>query len=285
MRVHGGATAVDERSSDEPGFAAKSGLALEEKAAIAAAAARLVQPGASVALSAGTTTYQVASQLVDVENLTVVTNSPPAADLLHSNPAAGRTVVLTGGTRTPSDALVGPVAVKALLDLHVDTLILGVHGLDERAGLTTPNLAEAETNQALVASARRLVVVADHTKWNVVGLAGIAPLERVDVLVTDAGLPKEARRALAAIVGELVVVDVPTRAARRHERRPPHRDTRPGCAARSAGCYDGREIIYYDDTAPYVDGEATRELHDPRPPAEPSPRGADALRPARAARG
>ncbi|KQX70012.1 DeoR/GlpR family DNA-binding transcription regulator [Angustibacter sp. Root456] len=210
VRVHGGATAVDERSSDEPGFAAKSGLALEEKAAIAAAAARLVHPGASVALSAGTTTYQVASQLVEVENLTVVTNSPPAADLLHSNPAAGRTVVLTGGTRTPSDALVGPVAVKALQDLHVDTLVLGVHGLDERAGLTTPNLAEAETNQALVASARRLVVVADHTKWNVVGLAGIAPLERVDVMVTDAGLPQEARRTLAAIVGELVVVDVPT---------------------------------------------------------------------------
>jgi DeoR/GlpR family transcriptional regulator of sugar metabolism len=210
VRVHGGATAVDERSTEEPGFAAKSGLALEEKAAIAARAAQLVAPGASVALSAGTTTYQVASQLVAVENLTVVTNSPPAADLLHSQPAPGRTVVLTGGTRTPSDALVGPVAVKALQDLHVDTLILGVHGIDERAGLTTPNLAEAETNQALVASARRVVVVADHTKWSVVGLAGIAALDRVDVLVTDAGLPAEARRALAGLVGELVVVDVPT---------------------------------------------------------------------------
>ncbi len=208
LRVHGGATAVDGRSSEEPGFAAKSGLALAEKLAIATAAARLVGPGASVALSAGTTTYAVARELLGVEDLTVVTNSPPVADLLHDSPAAGRTVVLTGGTRTPSNALVGPVAVRALEGLHVDTLILGVHGIDERAGITTPNLAEAETNQALVASARRVVVVADHSKWNVVGLARIAPLDRIDVLVTDAGLPRSAWRALDGVVGEIVVAEV-----------------------------------------------------------------------------
>lgn len=208
VRVHGGATAVGAHSTEEPGFAAKSGLAQEEKAAIAAAAARLVGPGASVALSAGTTTYAVARELLGVENLTVVTNSPPAADLLHEQPAPGRVVVLTGGTRTPSDALVGPVALRALEDLHVDTLILGVHGIDEHAGVTTPNLAEAATNRALVRCAKRIVVVADHTKWNVVGLASIAPLDRVDVLVTDSGLPQEARRALVGTVGELVVVPV-----------------------------------------------------------------------------
>lgn len=208
LRVHGGATAINERSSDEPGFAAKSVLALAEKSAIAEAAARLILPGASVALSAGTTTYAVAQQLVDVADLTVVTNSPPVADLLHERPAPGRTVVLTGGTRTPSNALVGPVAVRALSDLHVDTLVLGVHGIDERFGVTTPNLVEAETNQALVASARRVVVVADHSKWNVVGLAGIAPLDRVDILVTDSGLPAKTRRTLAGLVGELVVAEV-----------------------------------------------------------------------------
>jgi DeoR/GlpR family transcriptional regulator of sugar metabolism len=207
LRVHGGATAVRGHSSEEPGFAAKSMLAKAEKATIARAAARLVGPGASVALSAGTTTYRVARELVHVEDLTVVTNSPPVADLLHENPAPGRTVVLTGGIRTPSNALVGPVAVKSLDGLHVDTLVLGVHGIDERAGVTTPNLVEAETNQALVASARRFVVVADHTKWGVVGLAGIAQLERIDVLVTDSGLPRSVRRTLTSLVGELVIAD------------------------------------------------------------------------------
>ena len=98
-------------------------------------------------------------------DLTVVTNSPPVAELLHDRGGDDLTVILTGGVRTPSNALVGPVAVAALRTLHVDTLFLGVHGIDERAGLTTPNLVEAETNRALVACARRVVVCADHSKW------------------------------------------------------------------------------------------------------------------------
>ena len=95
--------------------------------------------------------------------------------------------MLTGGARTRSDALVGPVALAALRDLHVDWLFLGVHGMDQRAGLTTPNLGEADTDRALIASAQRVVVVADHSKWDVVGLAAIAPIADIDILVTDDG--------------------------------------------------------------------------------------------------
>jgi DeoR/GlpR family transcriptional regulator of sugar metabolism len=212
-RVHGGATAISARS-DEPGFSAKSQMALPQKEAIARAAAALVAPGSSVAISAGTTTHAVASALVDVPGLTVVTNSLPVAQVLHEawcgpdgTSAVGGSVVLTGGERTPSDALVGPVAVAALRSLHVDTLLLGVHGVDAEAGLTTPNLVEGETNRALVAAARHVVVVADSSKWHVVGLAGIARLEDVDVLVTDDGLPPAARELLAARVGRLVVAE------------------------------------------------------------------------------
>ena len=69
--------------------------------------------------------------------------------------------------------------------MHVDLLFMGVHGMAERGGFTTPNLLESETNRALVRSARRLVVVADHTKWGIVGLSTIAALGEADVLVTD----------------------------------------------------------------------------------------------------
>lgn len=89
--------------------------------------------------------------------------------------------------------------------LHVDLLILGTHGVSERAGLTRANLAEAQTNRALVASARRVAVVADHTKWGVVGLSGFAILDEIDWFVTDDGLAAEARSVLAEAVGELVV--------------------------------------------------------------------------------
>ncbi len=77
--------------------------------------------------------------------LTVVTNSIPVADVFHRAGRPDQTVVLTGGMRTPSDALVGPVAVAAIRSLHVDMLFLGVHGMSDRAGFTTPNLMEAET--------------------------------------------------------------------------------------------------------------------------------------------
>ncbi|MGW0081008.1 DeoR/GlpR family DNA-binding transcription regulator [Streptomyces sp. NPDC003393] len=198
-KVHGGAVPVVEASTHEPGFEAKSGLELTAKEDIARAAARQVAPGTAIALSGGTTTYALAHQLVDVPDLTVVTNSVRVADVFHSaQRASGQrqgaaTVVLTGGVRTPSDSLVGPVADQAIAALHFDMLFLGVHGISAEAGLSTPNLAEAETNRRLVQSARRVVVVADHTKWGVVGLSSFATLDRVDTLVTDAGLPAEAR--------------------------------------------------------------------------------------------
>jgi len=216
-RVHGGATAISGRSAEEPGFAAKSGLQTLEKQAIAAAAATLVHPGDSVALSAGTTTYAIAQELRSVPDLTVVTNSVPAADLLHSAARKDLTVVLTGGVRTPSDALVGPVAVAALRTLHVDWLFLGVHGIDERAGLTSPNLEEAETNRALIASARQTVVTADSTKWGVVGLASMARLDDVDIVVSDDGLDVDAQRAVSSRAGRLMVTPHPRHDDERRE--------------------------------------------------------------------
>lgn len=215
-RVHGGAVAIghpggssaQQPSSDEPGFAAKSTLMLGAKTAIAARAAELVTPGAAIGLSAGTTTVALARRLRGIPDLTIVTNSIPAAQVLGESAASSRhTVVLTGGIRTPSEALVGPIAVAALRGLHVDLLFLGVHGMDARAGLTTPNLVEAETNRALIDSARRVCVLADHTKWGVVGLGSIVDLDAVDALITDAGLPGHAAEILRDRIADVVLAE------------------------------------------------------------------------------
>ncbi|MFV2119241.1 DeoR/GlpR family DNA-binding transcription regulator [Streptomyces sp. Act-28] len=215
-KVHGGAVPVAEARTHEPGFEVKSALEPGAKEDIARAAAAMVAPGSAIALSGGTTTYAVARRLLDVPDLTVVTNSVRVADVFHSAPApepggAARpgtaTVVLTGGVRTPSDALVGPVADQAIGTLHFDVLFLGVHGVSVEAGLSTPNLAEAETNRRLVRSARRVVVVADHTKWGKVALSSFARLEDVDTLVTDAGVSDEVRAAMAEHLPGLVVAD------------------------------------------------------------------------------
>jgi DeoR/GlpR family transcriptional regulator of sugar metabolism len=213
-KVHGGATAIVERSTDEPGFEAKSSRQRREKEAIARYAATRVRPGSAIGVSAGTTTHALAPYLCDVPGITVVTNSIPVADVLYRTGRADQTVVLTGGLRTPSDALVGPFAVSAIRELHLDLIFMGVHGMDARSGFTTPNLMEADTNRALVAAGRRLVVLADHSKWEMVGISSIADLADADLLITDDGLEKEAREVLAAAVGELVVVEPDVRAVR-----------------------------------------------------------------------
>jgi DeoR/GlpR family transcriptional regulator of sugar metabolism len=213
-KVHGGATARRALSTDEPGFDAKSERQFKEKEAIALAAAAMVAPGQAIALGAGTTTWRLAHHLLDVPELTVVTNSIQVADVLHRAQRPDQTVVLIGGVRTPSDALVGPVAVTALQSLHVDVLFTGAHGMTADAGLTTPNLLEAETNRALIGCAERLVVIADHTKWGVRGLSRFARLQEAHALICDSGLPAEARSVVGELVGELVLAPAGRRGAR-----------------------------------------------------------------------
>jgi len=179
-----------------------------EREAIAAHAASMVAPGTTVSVSAGTTTAALAQHLIDVPGLTVVTNSLTVASVFRRSDNLARTVVLTGGIRTPSGALAGPVAEAALAALNVDLCFLDVYGFSHRTGFTASDLLEAAVNRRLVASARRVVVLADHTKWERVGIATIAALGEADTLVTDSGLVKSAVVVLSEQVGELVVVPV-----------------------------------------------------------------------------
>jgi DeoR/GlpR family transcriptional regulator of sugar metabolism len=208
QKVHGGAV-LGSHVTEEPGFEAKSSLAQPAKQAIATRAAELIDPGTAIALSAGTTTWGLGKHVAAIQGLTIVTNSTTVADTISGHEANKQTVILTGGVRTPSAALVGPVADATIRSLHFDQLFLGVHGMDAHAGFTTPNLAEAETNRALIARAREVIVVADSSKWGTVGLADFGPLSVADVLITDDGLSADARAAISDAVGELIVVPYP----------------------------------------------------------------------------
>jgi DeoR/GlpR family transcriptional regulator of sugar metabolism len=206
-KVHGGAARLGDRTSFEPGFDVKQTRQRDEKQSIAERALELVQPNSAIGLTAGTTTWTFARQLHGVANLTVVTNAPSTAQTLYQMPDIS--VVLTGGIRTPSDALVGPLATSALATLSIDVLFLGVHGMDAGLGFSTPNMAEAEINRAFIESARRIVVLADHTKWGTRGLAQIAPLDRADVVISDAALSVEARQTFENLGVDVVLVPPP----------------------------------------------------------------------------
>jgi DeoR/GlpR family transcriptional regulator of sugar metabolism len=214
VKVHGGATALPNPQTDDPGLETRLHRRLREKRAIAESARALVRPGQVIGLSAGTTTLRLAQALADVPSITVVTNSVEIASALRRDVRLDITVVLTGGVVVSRDTLVGPLAAAAASSIHLDVLFLGVHGMAEDAGFTSPDLLETEIDRTFIASADKVVVVADHTKWGVRGLSRVADLEEADVLVTDSGLAAPARRVLEQKVGRLVLA--PVERARRH---------------------------------------------------------------------
>jgi DeoR family glycerol-3-phosphate regulon repressor len=205
QKIHGGAKLPGGVSTHEPGFELKSTLGTLEKQAIAREALLLVKEGMAVGLSAGTTTWALAKELSARKNLTVVTNSVKIADVFQEG-GSRVSVILTGGERTPSDALVGPIATQSVRSLHLDLLFMGVHGVDADAGFTTPNLLEAEMDRALIEAARKVVVLADHSKWGTVGISTIAAMEEVDEVISDDQLGHEAQRVLRERVGSLRLV-------------------------------------------------------------------------------
>lgn len=213
-KIHGGATRLARLSALEPGFLLNVDKEMAAKVAIANAAVDLIEPGMSVAMTGGTTTYQLALALAAdpdrLATLTVVTNSLKVAELLYQHSANSRCkIIVTGGERTPSEALVGPVASAALRSLNTDICFMGVHGLDSVRGLTSPNLLEAETNAAFIEGSQTLVVLADSTKFNVRSLATIAPLSAIHTIITDQGASPETRQVFGSAVPLFTVAHQP----------------------------------------------------------------------------
>lgn len=195
-RVHGGAIPV-ERLGFEPALALRDAVLQGEKERIAKAALDELPAEGAVLLDAGTTTARLADLLPTDRELTVVTNAIPIATTLATR--RNLTVLLVGGrVRGRTMAVVGDWAERALQDTFVDVAFLGANGVSVERGLTTPDTSEAAGKRAMMAAARRTVVLADHTKIGNDQLARFGRLEEVDVLVTDTGLDEETAAELAA---------------------------------------------------------------------------------------
>ncbi|WP_127126942.1 DeoR/GlpR family DNA-binding transcription regulator [Georgenia sp. SYP-B2076] len=188
-RVHGGAIPV-ERLSVEPDVARREGHAAAEKRRIALAALEEVPEGGSLILDAGTTTARLAEMLPTDRELTVVTHSIPIAALLVTRPNI-HLHLLGGSVRPRTLAAVGDWTIAQLADVFADVVFMGTNGISVERGLTTPDRAEASVKKALIASARRTVVLADHSKFGREEFALVAPLTAVDTIITDDGLDAE----------------------------------------------------------------------------------------------
>jgi DeoR family transcriptional regulator, fructose operon transcriptional repressor len=185
-RVHGGAMLL-ERLGFEPGIAARDAVLTAEKERIAKAALDELPAEGSILLDAGTTTARLADVLPGDRELTVVTNSLPIAMKLSTHP--NLTMLFLGGrVRGRTLAAVDVWATRALQETFVDVAFIGTNGFSVERGLTTPDSTEAAVKEAMIRSARRAIVLADHTKFGNDNLIRFGSLEDVDLLITDSGL-------------------------------------------------------------------------------------------------
>ena len=202
-RVHGGALPV-ERLGFEPELATRDTVRVAEKERIGKAALDELPEEGAILLDAGTTTGRLAQVMAPEHELTVVTNALPIALTLSVRP--NLTVMFIGGRiRARTLSCVDAWALDALRNAFVDVAFIGTNGITVERGLTTPDPAEAAVKQAMIASARRSVVLADSSKVGAVRLARFATLDDIDTLITDDGLDEADAAALSAAGLRLVL--------------------------------------------------------------------------------
>ena len=188
-RVHGGAIPV-ERLGFEPAVATREERLVTEKERIAKAALAELPDEGTILIDAGTTTGRLAELLPRDRELTVVTNSLSVAGQVATQ--ANLSLYLLGGrVRGRTLACVGEWAERALADVFVDVAFVGTNGLSRERGLTTPDQSEAAVKRAMISSARRAVVLTDHSKVGIDHFALVSPLAEIDTIITDSGLDAE----------------------------------------------------------------------------------------------
>lgn len=195
-RTHGGAAWSASGTGYDPSFDTRRREQAEAKQAIGRYVAELIANGDTVGIDVGTTTLEVADALTRRQGLTVFTASVPAALALLDSDA--EIYLLGGRLRKQELSLVGGTTIDQLSAYHLDKAVLGAGGLSNQHGLTDSSIEDTAVTQALISRARYRILAIDHTKFERVALAHIAPLDVIDCLVTDREPRPETMEILAA---------------------------------------------------------------------------------------
>jgi DeoR family glycerol-3-phosphate regulon repressor len=182
QRFHGGAGLPS--SVDNLAYPARQVLRLEEKRRLARLAATQVPYHASLFINLGTTTEEVAKALLDHQGLSVVTNNLNVAGLLGAKPDF-RVIVAGGQVRTRDLGIVGEATIDLIRQFKVDIGIIGISGIDEDGALLDFDYPEVRVAQAIIANARRVFLVADHSKFGRSAMVRLGRIEQIDDLFTD----------------------------------------------------------------------------------------------------
>lgn len=205
VRAYGGAMLNKQFAFDRP-LQDKGRINRDVKYTIACAAAALVNDGDAIILDSGSTTSQMAQQLVGKKDLVVMTNALNIAFELANNEQVDLMVV-GGSVRRKSWSLYGPAAEQHMRQFRFDKLFLGVDGFDLQSGITTPDPGEAQLNRAMCDVAREVIAVADASKFGRTSFCMIREIGQIQRLVTDSRIPESYLNALNHLGVDVIIAD------------------------------------------------------------------------------
>ena len=193
-RIHGGA--IIGSTVENVGYEARRLIARDAKQAIGQAAARLVPNDSSILINIGTTTEEVAKALRDHVGILAITNNINVANILRAHPKH-EVIIASGVVRHSDGGIVGDAAVEFIRRFKVDYAVIGVSAIEANGDLMDYDYREVSVARTIMANARKVILVADATKFERTAPVRISPISAVDVFVTDY-LPEAALRATLA---------------------------------------------------------------------------------------
>ncbi|MDI7278271.1 MAG: DeoR/GlpR family DNA-binding transcription regulator [Anaerolineae bacterium] len=202
VRIHGGAMAPASPVASREEV--RSTWHVEEKVAIAALAATLVEDGQTLFIDAGTTTIELARQLRERRGLTVVTNSVRVLAALADSPGINL-IGLGGSVYGGAWSFVGPLAEAALRRFNAGAAFMGITSVSLEQGLTEVNFFEAAIKSLMIQRAQRVVLLADHSKFGKVSPVSVASVKEVHAIITDERLPAEVVAVYREVGVEMVI--------------------------------------------------------------------------------
>ncbi|MEM9973365.1 MAG: DeoR/GlpR family DNA-binding transcription regulator [Pseudomonadota bacterium] len=203
-RTHGGARRVV--TAANPAYQERRAANAAAKAAMGRLAASLIPDNCSVALNIGTTTEQVAEALKGHAGLMVLSNNINIINSLIGTDA--RDLILVGGSVRQSDgAIVGEDAVEFIARYKVDVAVIGASALDVDGAVCDFDAREVSVARAILANARRRILVADHSKFSRTAPVRICEIGDLDQFITDTRPPQSFRTAAKAVDTEILTLD------------------------------------------------------------------------------
>lgn len=196
LRTRGGAIKLNySYNGDDSSINEKQFKNFAEKQAVGRSAASLINENDTIILDSGTTTLEIAKNLSRFQNLTIITNALNIAIVL--NEYKRFSVVIPGGyLREKSISLVGPIAESFLKNFYCDKLFLGIDSFNLERGVSTPNIEEASMNQTMISVSREVIAVFDSSKFDSRSFATIAPISKINTVVTDKGISDKMKMEL-----------------------------------------------------------------------------------------